>query len=73
MKRLFAAHGPTAAHAEWIPEECLLVFGSRLPGVSSDELIREFGLETMRDYLARTRRDRQRALQGTYPAARSTP
>jgi hypothetical protein len=31
-----------------------------------DELIREFGLETMRDYLARVRRDRQLALKGLY-------
>lgn len=67
LRRLFARHGPTAAHVEWIPQECLLVFGSQMPGVSSDELIAEFGLETMRDYLARVRRDRQRALQGTYP------
>ena len=46
---------------------------TKTPGVSSDELIREFGLETMRDYFARARRDRQRALQGTYLAPRSTP
>ena len=31
------------------------------------ELIEEFKLEPMRDYLARVRRDRERALQGTYP------
>lgn len=72
MKQLFAKHGPAAGHVEWIPEECLLVFGSQLPGVSSDELIREFDLEPMRDYLARTRRDRQRALRGTYPVSKPT-
>ena len=30
-------------------------------------VIAEFGIETMRDYLARVRRDRQRAWDGTYP------
>ena len=70
LKRLYEEHGPTAAYAEWIADECLVVFGSRLPGVSSDELIEEFGLETMRDYLAHVRRDRQRALDGTYQTAK---
>jgi hypothetical protein len=72
MKRLISKHGPTAAHVEWIPEECLLIFGSEMPGASSDELIKEFGLETMRDYLTRARHDRQRALQGTYPVSKSS-
>ncbi len=33
------------------------------------QLIAEFEVEPMRDYLARVRRDRQRALDGTYPTA----
>jgi len=69
LKPLFEKYGPTAAYAEWLADECLLVFGSQLPGVSSDELIAEFGLEPMRDYLARCRRDRQRMLDGTYTPA----
>ncbi len=64
---LFKKYGPTAAFTEWRSEECLLIFGSDLPDISSDELIAEFGLEPMRDYLARARRDRERALKGTYP------
>ena len=68
LKSLYDKYGPTAAYAEWKDEECLLIFGSQLNSVSSDELIEEFGLETMRDYLARSRRDRKRALEGTYPA-----
>jgi predicted amidohydrolase len=67
LKPLFDKYGPTSAFTEWRSEECLLIFGSELPGVSSDELIAEFGLEPMRDYLARARRDRERALNGTYP------
>jgi hypothetical protein len=66
LKALYDKYGTTAAYAEWLRHECLLVFGSQLPNVSSDELIREFGLETMRDYLARVRRDRQLALKGLY-------
>ena len=62
MQALFQRYGPTAAHAELLREDCHLVFGSQLPGVSSDRLIEEFGLETMRAYLARVRRDRKAAL-----------
>jgi predicted amidohydrolase len=66
LRPLYEKYGTTAAYAEWLPHECLLIFGSQLPDVSSDELIREFGLETMRDYLARVRRDRRLALRGLY-------
>ena len=62
LQALFARYGATAAFAELLRNDCHLVFGSQLPGVSSDELIEEFGLETMRGYLARVRRDRKAAL-----------
>jgi hypothetical protein len=39
---------------------------SQMPEVSSDRLIEQFGLETMRAYLARARRDRKLALEGRY-------
>lgn len=64
---LYAKYGPTAIFAEWLNEECQLVLGSQTPGKTTDDLIAEFGIETMRDYLARVRRDRQRAWDGTYP------
>jgi hypothetical protein len=66
LRPLYKKYGTTAAYAEWLAHECLLIFGSQLPDVSSDELIEEFGLETMRDYLARVRRDRRLALRGLY-------
>jgi len=66
LKPLYEKYGTTAAYAEWLPHECLLIFGSQMKDISSDELIEEFGLETMRDYLARVRRDRQLALKGLY-------
>lgn len=67
LPALFAKYGPTAASVEHFSHECLLVFRSQLAGVSTDTLIAEFGLETMRAYLARVRRDRQLALAGKYP------
>lgn len=70
LRRLFATYGPSAAHVEWMPEECRVVFGSQMPGVSSDHLVEEFGLEPIRTYISRARRDRQRALNGTYPVLR---
>ena len=66
MKPLFAKYGPTAARVEHLGHECLVIFGSQMAGISSDDLIAEFGLETMRAYLARARRDRQLALEGKY-------
>jgi hypothetical protein len=70
LRPLYEKYGKTAAYVEWIPKECLLLFGSQLDDVPSDRLIAEFGLEPMRDYLARARRDRRRALEGTYPVQR---
>ncbi len=66
LKALYGRYGPVAAHVEWLPEECVVVFGSQLADKPTDELIEEFALEPMRDYLARARRDRQKALQGEY-------
>ena len=66
LPALFQKYGATAAYAEHISQECLLVFGSRLPNKTSDELIAEFGLEPMRDYLARALRDRKLVLEGKY-------
>ena len=57
-------HGPGAATVEHLGDECLLTLRSNLPHMSTDELIAEFGIESMRDYLARVRRDRQRAAEG---------
>jgi hypothetical protein len=69
LRPLYEKYGPTAAYAEWLSHECLLILGSRLPDRSTDELIEEFGLEPMRDYLARVRRSRQLALDGVYQKA----
>ena len=73
LKLLYEKYGPTALFSEWINEECLLVIGSELPGVSTDQMVEEAGLEPMRDYLARARRDRRRALEGSYPVQEPDP
>ena len=69
LRLLFEKYGPVAATTEHISDECLLMLCSQLPDKSTDDLIAEFEIETMRDYLARVRRDRQRALDGTYRRA----
>lgn len=66
LKPIYEKYGGNSVYAEWLPEECLLIFGSQMQGISTDQLIEEFSLETMRDYLARVRRDRKRVLEGTY-------
>ena len=59
-------YGSSNIYAEWIRSECLVVFGSQMPDITTDELIEEFKMETMRDYLGRARRSRKRALKGAY-------
>ncbi len=69
VERLRAAlekYGDAGLFTEWRPEECILLIASRTAGVSTDAMIEEYGFETMRDYQARARRDRRRALEGTY-------
>lgn len=71
LKAVYEKYGDEAIYTEWIPSECLLIIGSNLPHISTDQIITEFSLETMRDYLARVRRDRQRALEGNYSTAKN--
>jgi len=70
LRALFEKYGTTAATAEHLGDECLQTLCSQLPDKSTDELIEEFGIEPMRDYLARVRRSRRQALDGTYPVAK---
>jgi hypothetical protein len=69
VRSLFERYGPGVATAEHLGDECLLTLRSHLPHKSTDELVAEFEIEPMCDYLARARRDRQRALDGTWPTA----
>ena len=39
LQKLYQKYGGTAAYCEWLPQECLVVFGSQLPERSSDDVI----------------------------------
>lgn len=66
LGKIYKKYGRNSIYTEWLSNECLLILGSQMPDVSTDRIIEELHLETMRDYLARARRDRELALRGTY-------
>lgn len=66
LKDVCAKYGSSNIHAEWMRAECLVIFGSLIPDVSTDELIEKFAMETLSDYLARARSNRTKAIEGTY-------
>lgn len=55
LNRVYQKYGPTAAYSEWLSEECLIVFGSNLPDVPTETLMREFGLRSIQEYLKEVR------------------
>lgn len=55
-------HGP-AVHVETFPEEDFFLLTSRAEGVGIEALAKEFGLETMRDYFARSAKQRDEMLR----------
>jgi len=61
LKDVCAKYGSSNIRAE-----CLVIFGSLIPDISTDELIEEFAMETLLDYLARARSNRTKAIEGTY-------
>ena len=77
LRPLFEHYASGAATSEHLGCECLLTLRSQLADKSTDDLIAEFAIEPMRDYLGRVRRDRQRALKRTgvpsQPARRAHP
>jgi predicted amidohydrolase len=58
----------TAYRAEYIRPDGLIVFASTRPDRTTDELIAEFGLTTMHDYLTTVRSERRRVLDGGEPS-----
>lgn len=66
LKDVCAKYGSHNLHIEWDRGECLVIFGSLMPDVSTDALMAEFEMETMHDYLQRSRRSCQQAIEGTY-------
>jgi len=62
LKAAYEKYGSSSVYTEWKFDECLMIFGSLMPNISTDQIIEEFGIETMRDYLSRSRKCRQQAL-----------
>ena len=55
--RLLAEHGDAVEQEIWMERESWFVLRARRPGVSARRLARAYGLEELRDYLARSRRE----------------
>ncbi|HZP84097.1 MAG TPA: carbon-nitrogen hydrolase family protein [Chthonomonadaceae bacterium] len=55
--RLLAEHGEEVVQEKWLDREQWFVLKARKPGVSARALAREYGLEELRDYLDRSRRE----------------
>ena len=55
--RLLAEHGADVEQECWMERESWFVLRARRPGVSVRQLARAYGLEELRDYIARSRRE----------------
>lgn len=55
--RLLAEHGDDVEQEQFMQREQWFVLRARRPGVSARALAREYGLEELRDYINRSRRD----------------
>ena len=54
--RLLREHGDDVEQELWLDREQWFVLRARRPGVSARKLAREYGLEELRDYISRSRR-----------------
>jgi predicted amidohydrolase len=55
--KLLTEHGEEVEQQEWLDREQWFVLRARRPGVSARELAHQYGLEELRDYINRSRRD----------------
>ena len=55
--RLLAEHGDAVEQELWMERESWFVLRARRPGVSARQLARAYGLEELRDYIDRSRRE----------------
>jgi hypothetical protein len=55
--RLLKEHADDVAEEKWLDREQWFVLKAKHPGVSARALAKEYGLEELRDYLARSRRE----------------
>jgi predicted amidohydrolase len=70
LERLLAEHGDDVAVERHLPREQWIVLRAKRPGVSVRALARAYGMEELRDYIARSRRqiDEMRTRQAATPA-----
>ncbi len=55
--KLLREHGDDVAIDAWLPREAWFVLKAKRPGVSARALAREYGIEELRDYISRSRRE----------------
>src|SRR5262249_6296056 len=55
--KLLQEHAGDVEQSEYLEREAWFVLGARRPGVSVRELARQYGLEELRDYIDRSRRE----------------
>ena len=55
--RLLREHADEVIQEKWLDREQWFVLGARRPGVSARALAQEYGLEELRDYIDRSRRE----------------
>jgi predicted amidohydrolase len=58
--RLLKEHGEEVEQQKWLERESWFVLKARRPGVSARALARQYGLEELRDYIDRSRRELDR-------------
>jgi predicted amidohydrolase len=56
LKTLLAEHGDDLELEQWLKREQWFVLKAKRPGVSARQLAQQYGLEELRDYLSRSRR-----------------
>jgi hypothetical protein len=55
--KLLKEHGAQVKQAKWLDREQWFVLQATEPGISARALAKEYGLEELRDYLMRSRRE----------------
>ncbi len=55
--KLLAEHGEEVTQEQWLDREQWFVLRARRPGVSARELAKRYGMEELRDYVDRSRRE----------------
>ena len=71
--RLLREHGEDIMQEQFLEREAWFVLRARRPGVSARELARKYGMEELRDYIDRSRREIDRMRGGAFATSAKTP